>query len=148
VNPGRDITVEPTFSHAARLPEARSPVTGVDSRVGVPDNQDEAGVDALAGACPLNADGVTVAPGSYLEQTQVAFDNLLTALAHAGAGITDVLSTRLLVASSRQEDLWEAWAVYREAMGAHDAPSTLIGVTVLGYPDQLVEIEAMAAVVD
>jgi hypothetical protein len=26
----------------------------------------------------------------------------------------------------------------------HDAPSTLLGVAVLGYPDQLVEVEAVA----
>lgn len=32
--------------------------------------------------------------------------------------------------------------------GDHDAPSTLLGVTVLGYYDQLVEIEAVAAVLD
>ena len=30
------------------------------------------------------------------------------------------------------------------AFGEHDAPSTLLGVAVLGYPDQLVEIEAVA----
>jgi enamine deaminase RidA (YjgF/YER057c/UK114 family) len=103
---------------------------------------------ALAGACPLDADGVTVSPGSFEAQTRVAFDNLLVALADAGARLTDVLSTRLLVASARQDDLWAAWGVFRAAMGSHDAPSTLLGVTVLGYPDQLVEIEAMAAVVD
>ena len=31
------------------------------------------------------------------------------------------------------------------AVGDHDARSTLLGVTVLGYPDQLVEVEAVAA---
>ena len=36
----------------------------------------------------------------------------------------------------------------RAAFGEHDAPSTLFGVTVLGYTDQLVEVEAIAAVVD
>jgi hypothetical protein len=36
----------------------------------------------------------------------------------------------------------------RDAFGDHDVPSTLLGVTVLGYPDQLVEIEAVAAVSD
>ncbi len=51
-----------------------------------------------AGACPLDADGSTVA----------------------------------------------AWDVVREAFGEHDAPSTLVGVTVLGWPDQLVEVEAVA----
>lgn len=34
----------------------------------------------------------------------------------------------------------------RDAFGEHDAPSTLLGVAVLGYKDQLVEVEAIAAV--
>jgi len=59
-----------------------------------------------------------------------------------------VISTRVLVASNRQRDLVTAWDVVRDAFAAHDVPSTLLGVTVLGYDDQLVEIEAVAAVVD
>jgi hypothetical protein len=55
--------------------------------------------------------------------------------------VEDVLSTRVLVASSRREDLVAAWGVIRDSFGSHDVPSTLIGVTVLGYQDQLVEIE-------
>ena len=66
----------------------------------------------------------------------------------AGAGLHDVVSTRVLVASARQSDLVTAWEVVRDAFGDHDAPSTLMGVTVLGYDDQLVEIEAVAAVAD
>ena len=75
-------------------------------------------------------------------------ESLVTALAAAGAGLTDVVYTRVLVASSRQQDLVAAWEVVRAAFGEHDAPSTLFGVTVLGYTDQLVEVEAVAAVVD
>ena len=48
--------------------------------------------------------------------------------------------------SARQADLVTAWEVIRAAFGDHDAPSTLLGVSVLGYPDQLVEIEAVAAI--
>jgi enamine deaminase RidA (YjgF/YER057c/UK114 family) len=59
-----------------------------------------------------------------------------------------VISTRVLVASADQSDLVSAWDVVRAFFGDHDAPSTLLGVTVLGYPDQLVEIEAVAAVID
>ena len=51
----------------------------------------------------------------------------------------------MLVASSDRSDLTEAWEVVHTGFGDHDAPSTLLGVTVLGYPDQLVEIEAVAA---
>ncbi|MEU8341085.1 Enamine deaminase RidA, house cleaning of reactive enamine intermediates, YjgF/YER057c/UK114 family [Actinomadura meyerae] len=102
----------------------------------------------LAGACPLNADGSTAAIGDYAAQAAKCVDNLKTALADAGATLQDVISTRVLVASTRQQDLGTAWAVVRDAFGDHDVPSTLMGVTVLGYNDQLVELEAVAAVVD
>jgi enamine deaminase RidA (YjgF/YER057c/UK114 family) len=102
----------------------------------------------LAGACPLNEDGTTAAPGDYAGQAAKALANLRTALADAGASLDDVLSTRVLVASSQQQDLVAAWEVVRDGFGQHDAPSTLMGVTVLGYRDQLVEIEAVAAVLD
>jgi enamine deaminase RidA (YjgF/YER057c/UK114 family) len=102
----------------------------------------------LAGACPLNDDGSTAAPGDYPGQAARAVENLRTALADAGASVTDVISTRVLVASTRREDLAAAWEVVRDSFGPHDVPSTLLGVTVLGYQDQLVEIEAVAAVLD
>ncbi|MFB4424309.1 RidA family protein [Streptomyces sp. QL37] len=102
----------------------------------------------LAGACPLNEDGSTAAVGDYAGQAAKALENMKTALAAAGAGLEDVVSTRVLVASTRQEDLVTAWKVVRDAFGDHDVPSTLLGVTVLGYADQLVEIEGVAAVLD
>jgi enamine deaminase RidA (YjgF/YER057c/UK114 family) len=102
----------------------------------------------FAGACPLNLDGSTAGVGDYAAQAGKAMDNLILALSAAGAGLNDVVNTRVLVASSRQEDLVAAWEVVRAAFGPHDAPSTLLGVTVLGYTDQVVEIEAVAAVID
>ncbi|MFI5774711.1 RidA family protein [Streptomyces sp. NPDC051658] len=102
----------------------------------------------LAGACPLNEDGSTAAIGDYAGQTAKAVENMRIALTEAGASVEDVISTRVLVASTRQADLVVAWEVVRDAFGDHDVPSTLIGVTVLGYEDQLVEIEAVAAVLD
>ena len=102
----------------------------------------------LAGACPLNLDGTTAGVGDYAAQAAKAIENLLIALRAAGAELDNVLSTRILVVSSSQSDLVEAWNVIREAFGDHDAPSTLMGVTALGYTDQLVEIEAVAAVID
>lgn len=102
----------------------------------------------LAGACPLNDDGTTTAPGDYAAQASRCVETLVEALLAAGATLTDVISTRVLVASSAQKDLVDAWDVIRAAFGDHDVPSTLLGVTVLGYDDQLVEIEAIAAVAD
>ncbi|MFD7179491.1 RidA family protein [Streptomyces sp. NPDC059904] len=108
----------------------------------------EARLIFLAGACPLNEDGSTVAVGDYAGQATKAVENMRTALAESGATLDDVISTRVLVASTRQADLVTAWEVVRDAFGDHDVPSTLMGVTVLGYDDQLVEIEGVAAVLD
>ena len=108
----------------------------------------EARLIFLAGACPLNEDGSTAAVGDYAGQAAKAFANMRTALADAGASVEDVIGTRVLVASSRREDLVTSWQVVRDSFGPHDVPSTLLGVTVLGYQDQLVEIEAVAAVLD
>lgn len=102
----------------------------------------------LAGACPLNDDGTTAAIGDYAAQADKCIETMTRALTDAGADINDVITTRVLVASSRQADLVAAWESVRDAFGPHDVPSTLMGVTVLGYDDQLVEIEAVAAVVD
>lgn len=102
----------------------------------------------LAGSCPLNEDGSTTGVGDYAAQAAKCIENMSTALSEAGASIEDVISTRVLVASTKQADLVTAWEVVRDAFGEHDAPSTLLGVTVLGYDDQLVEVEAIAAVRD
>ena len=98
-----------------------------------------------AGACPLDQSGATVAPGDVAAQARQCVANLVTALEAAGAGLGDVAYTRVLVATTARDDLVTAWNVVHDAFGEHEVPSTLHGVTVLGYPDQLVEIEAVAA---
>jgi len=98
-----------------------------------------------AGACPLDEEGQVVAPGDAAAQARQAMANLTAALAAAGARLADVLKTTIYVAAADRADLVAAWNVIRAEFGDHDAPSTLLGVTVLGYPGQLVEIEAVAA---
>lgn len=102
----------------------------------------------LAGACPLAPDGTTLGAGDPAGQATASIGNLELALAAAGATLTDVISTRILVASNQQKDLVAAWEVIRDAFGDHDVPSTLMGVTVRGSTDRLVEIEAVAALMD
>jgi enamine deaminase RidA (YjgF/YER057c/UK114 family) len=102
----------------------------------------------LAGACPLNDDGSTAAVGDIRGQTLKCIENLRAALDAAGARMNDVVFVRVLVASTVREDLSAAWNVVRQSVGDHEVPGTLMGVTVLGWPDQLVEVEAVAAVVD
>jgi enamine deaminase RidA (YjgF/YER057c/UK114 family) len=55
-----------------------------------------------------------------------------------------VLKTTVYVATRDRADLLAAWNVVRRHFADHDAPSTLLGVSVLGYRDQLVEVEAVA----
>ena len=98
-----------------------------------------------AGACPLDQNGATVAGDDVVGQAEQVMINLHTALQAAGADLPDVVKTTTYVASQRREDLLAAWAVVRRHFGDHDAPGTLLGVTILGYPDQLVEVEAVAA---
>lgn len=86
--------------------------------------------------------------GDVAGQAAYAIENMSIALAEAGASLDDVISTRVLVASTSRADLVAAWQVVRDAFGEHDLPSTPMGVTVLGYDNQLVEIEAVAAVTD
>lgn len=102
----------------------------------------------LAGACPLSDEGRTEHPDDYAAQASRCIETMLTALDAAGCTIEDIVSTRVLVASSDRTDLVTAWDVVSSAFDGHKVPSTLLGVTVLGYQDQLVEIEAIAAVTD
>jgi enamine deaminase RidA (YjgF/YER057c/UK114 family) len=100
----------------------------------------------LAGACPLDKDGKVPDMSDYELQSKLCVDNLKEALKECGATLEDVVYTRVLVASQNRSDLVTTWETIRKEFGEHDVPSTLSGVTVLGYTNQLVEIEAVAAV--
>jgi enamine deaminase RidA (YjgF/YER057c/UK114 family) len=98
-----------------------------------------------AGACPLDADGTIVSQGDVRAQTERVMVNLRTSLTEAGASLTDVVRTTVYVASNQQQDLVAAWEVVRDWFAPHKPPSTLLGVAVLGYDHQLVEVDAVAA---
>jgi enamine deaminase RidA (YjgF/YER057c/UK114 family) len=102
------------------------------------------GLVFTAGACPLDQEGRVVAPGDLEAQSARSAENLLEALAEAGAAPGDLVKTTIYVVGQERADLVRAWDVVAERLGR--APSTLLGVSFLGYPDQLVEIEAVAAV--
>ena len=105
------------------------------------------GMDLLymAGACPIDQDGEVTHIHDYALQAKLCVENLKQALKDCGASLNDVVYTRVLVASQNRSDLVTAWETIRKEFGEHGVPSTLSGVTVLGYTNQLVEIEAVAA---
>ncbi|WP_175987339.1 RidA family protein [Bacillus sp. Marseille-Q1617] len=100
----------------------------------------------LAGACPLDKKRKVPHPSTYEQQAKLCVENLKEVLKEADASLTDIVYTRVLVASGNRSDLVASWRAIREEFDDHDVPSTLSGVTVLGYEHQLVEIEAVAAV--
>jgi enamine deaminase RidA (YjgF/YER057c/UK114 family) len=97
-----------------------------------------------AGACPLDVDGVVVGPGDHVVQAEVAVANLLAVLGDHGADASHLVRTTLYVVGGR-DDLVKVWDVVASLLSPHRPPSTLLGVAALGYRDQLVEIDGIAA---
>jgi enamine deaminase RidA (YjgF/YER057c/UK114 family) len=95
-----------------------------------------------AGGVPLDRDGGLVGPGDVRAQAHQVLANLTTALGAAGAEPSRVVRTTVYVVGSRS-DLSAVWEVVQASPYAPSA-STLLGVTVLGYDGQRVEIEATA----
>jgi enamine deaminase RidA (YjgF/YER057c/UK114 family) len=102
------------------------------------------GLVFTAGACPLDDRGHIVSPGDYEAQATRTTENLLAALVERGTGADALLKTTVFVAATGRRDLVRVWDVIAPILGR--VPSTLLGVSYLGYPDQLVEIEAIARV--
>jgi enamine deaminase RidA (YjgF/YER057c/UK114 family) len=102
------------------------------------------GLVFTAGACPLDERGTVVAPGDFEAQALRAVENLLVALAQHAVGPESLLKTTIFVVARERSDLVRVWEVVSARLGR--APSTLLGVSLLGYPDQLVEIEAIATI--
>jgi enamine deaminase RidA (YjgF/YER057c/UK114 family) len=97
-----------------------------------------------AGAVPVDGNGELIGPGDLERQTRAVIANLKTVLERAGVDAADLVKTTIYVVGE-QADLPRAWKVFA-ATDLVSAPSTLLGVTHLGYKGQLVEIEAVAVV--
>jgi enamine deaminase RidA (YjgF/YER057c/UK114 family) len=100
------------------------------------------GIYILAGQCPMDAQGTTVAPGDVRGQTRPVFENLKAVPAAAGLTLDDLVEI-----VSYDVDLADlhATAEINAAYLTHDFPAwTAGGVTSLAFPDQLREIKATA----
>jgi enamine deaminase RidA (YjgF/YER057c/UK114 family) len=97
-----------------------------------------------AGACPIDEEG-RVVDGGVATQTLQCLANLRSQLEAAGAGFADVVQARIYVATMTREDLVQAWRVVEETPVGTSA-CTLLGVAVLSYDRQVVEIEVTAVV--
>jgi enamine deaminase RidA (YjgF/YER057c/UK114 family) len=98
-----------------------------------------------AGAVPLDEHGDLVGPGDVEAQTEQVLANLIRQLEAGGARPDDVVKTTVFVAGASHDDQARAWGVVQRSP-LSTAPSTLVGVALLGYRGQLVEIEATAVI--
>jgi enamine deaminase RidA (YjgF/YER057c/UK114 family) len=98
-----------------------------------------------AGAVPLDAEGQLVGEGDAPAQARQVIENLLVQLRAGGAEPDQVAKTTIYVVAAEPGLLAGVWEVVRESPLA-GAPSTLLGVSALGYTGQLVEIEAIALI--
>lgn len=100
----------------------------------------------LVGQCPLDAHGVLVGPDDLAAQVSQVVANCLAALRAADAGPDDVVRTTIYVASEQRTDLSQVWVqlMDSELAAAFTTASTLLGVAVLGYSGQRVEIDVTA----
>lgn len=98
-----------------------------------------------AGAVPLDEKGRLVGPGDFQAQTAQVLKNLSKALQAVDSDLRFVVKTTVYVVAKEGEDLSTVWRIVRTSeLSERPHASTLVGVSLLGFPDQLVEIEAVA----
>jgi enamine deaminase RidA (YjgF/YER057c/UK114 family) len=101
----------------------------------------------IAGQVSLDSRGEVVGRGDLRAQTRQVLENVLHALAGAGAALRDVVKWNTYVVGFQAEHLPILREVRAEFLGDVTPPaSTLIGVQALADPAFLVEIEAIAVV--
>ncbi|MFC3961310.1 RidA family protein [Nocardia jiangsuensis] len=97
-----------------------------------------------SGQTAMNADGEPQHPGDLAAQLALTLDNLEAVLAAAGMGLPNLV--RLNVYTTDVDLLFQHYGVLAARLGAAGiAPATtMLGVTRLAVPGQLVELEGTA----
>lgn len=102
----------------------------------------------VAGQVSVDAEGATVGIGDLAAQVEQSYLNVATALAAAGASITDLAKLTVYVVDwtpDKMAQFTEGVARAAAKLGVTPVPpGTLIGVAALADPAYLVEIEVTA----
>ena len=85
-----------------------------------------------------------IGKGNIYEQTKFIFSKIEKALTHAGAGMKDVVRTRMFVTDISQSD--EVGRAHGEIFREIKPAASMIEVKGLIHPDLLIEIEVTAII--
>jgi enamine deaminase RidA (YjgF/YER057c/UK114 family) len=99
---------------------------------------------AVAGTAPIGTNGKTVGIGDPAVQARRCIEIISNALEQAGASLSDVIRTRILL--TRIEDWEQVGLVHGEFFGNIRPANTVMQVTRFIDPEWLVEIEADAII--
>jgi enamine deaminase RidA (YjgF/YER057c/UK114 family) len=101
----------------------------------------------LAGQCPLDLSGAVVGRDDLDAQVDQVVSNAGIALRAVGAGPDQVVRSVIYVVTDDDAVLGRVWRRFNasEIAAAFTSASTLLGVTRLGFPGQLVELDLTAA---
>ena len=95
----------------------------------------------VAGQVPLDREGKLVGIDEPQDQATQCLRNLKILVEHHGFCESDIRHLTIYVVGNR-ESLNAAWASVRDWFGGNVPPATLIGVSILGYEGQVVEVDA------
>ncbi len=95
----------------------------------------------VAGQVPLDSTGELVGLGDPALQAATCLDNLRIVLQVNGFDVADLRHLTVYVVGEHQ-NLLDAWDAVTAWFDGEVPPATLLGVTLLGYTEQLVEIDA------
>ncbi len=101
---------------------------------------------AVAGTAPIAADGSTACPGDVYGQTKCCLDIIRKAVEEAGANVTDIVRTRIMLTDMAR---WEESAkAHGEMFGDIRPACTFVEVSRFIKKDWLVEVEADCVIDD
>ena len=96
----------------------------------------------ITGTAPVADDGSTFAPGDAYAQTKRCFEIIEKALNDLGAGLRDVVRTRMFITDF--ESLDQIAQAHSELFSEHPPGATMVEVAALVHSDMLIEIEVEA----